>query len=125
MPLLGFTMFRDKILSGEKDQTIRKLRKHPIKVGDKLHLYWKLRTKQCEKLGEGICTEIFLLHISPSAFIIGDQRLSSPELETLARLDGFASFYDLVVALQKMHHIDTESGFFQVVRWGRLEKKEA
>lgn len=59
-PLLGFTVFKEKILDGTKTQTIRKLRKRPIKEGDKLYLYWYLRQKDCEKLGESICTEEFV-----------------------------------------------------------------
>lgn len=51
MPLLGFTVFKDKLVSGEKCQTIRKPRKRPLKLGDVLHVYWMLRTKECEKLG--------------------------------------------------------------------------
>ena len=58
MPLLGFTKLLDKLLDGSKTQTIRKPRKRPLKVGDKLYIYWKLRTKNCRKLGEGIVTGI-------------------------------------------------------------------
>jgi len=58
MPLIGFTKLKEKLLDGSKTQTIRKPRKHPIKVGDKLFIYWKLRTKSCEKLGEGLVTKI-------------------------------------------------------------------
>jgi len=58
MPLLGFTKLKEKLLDGSKTQTIRKPRKHPLKVGDKLFIYWKLRTKQCEKLGEAVITNI-------------------------------------------------------------------
>ena len=58
MPLLGFTKFKEKILDGTKTQTIRKPRKRSIKVGDKLYIYWKLRTKDCMLLGEGIVTSI-------------------------------------------------------------------
>lgn len=57
-PLLGFTKLKDKLLDGSKTQTIRKPRKHPIKEGDKLFIYFGLRTKQCEKLGEGIVTKV-------------------------------------------------------------------
>lgn len=57
-PLLGFTKQKDKLLDGSKTQTIRKPRKHPIKVGDKLYIYWKLRTKYCIKLGEATVTKI-------------------------------------------------------------------
>jgi len=57
MPLLGFSVFKNKLLSGEKTQTIRRPRKQPIKVDDTLYIYWKLRTKNCQKLGEGIVTK--------------------------------------------------------------------
>jgi len=56
--LLGFTKLKEKLLDGTKTQTIRKPRKHPIKVGDKLYIYWKLRTKECEKLGEAIVSKV-------------------------------------------------------------------
>jgi len=57
-PLLGFTKFKEKLLDGSKTQTIRKPRKHPIKVGDTLYIYWNLRRKNCQKLGEGLVTNI-------------------------------------------------------------------
>jgi len=57
-PLLGFTKLKDKLLDGSKTQTIRKPRKHPVQVGDKLFIYWMLRTEQCEKLGEAVVTKI-------------------------------------------------------------------
>lgn len=57
-PLLGFTKLKEKLLDGSKTQTIRKPRKRPIKVGDKLYVYWKLRTKECRKLGVGKVTSI-------------------------------------------------------------------
>jgi len=48
MPTINFTKF--KVESGEKRQTIRAVRKRPIKVGDKLHLYSGLRTKKARNL---------------------------------------------------------------------------
>ena len=51
MPALSFTVMRDKLLNGTKSQTIRKRRKTPLKVGDKLYIYWKMRTKECKLLG--------------------------------------------------------------------------
>ena len=63
MPLIGFTVFKEKILDGTKTQTTRKFRKHPIKVGDKLYLYWHTRQKDCEKLGEAICTEVMTIQM--------------------------------------------------------------
>lgn len=58
MPLLGFTKLKQKLLDGTKTQTIRKPRKKPLKEGDKIFVYYKLRTKECEKLGEAIITKI-------------------------------------------------------------------
>lgn len=57
--------FVDRILSGHKYTTIRKQRKHPIKVGDALYLYTGLRTKDCQKLADAVCvktTQIKLIH---------------------------------------------------------------
>jgi len=78
VPILGFTVFKDKILNGEKRQTIRKARKIPIKVGDTLYLYWKLRTRQCELLKAVKCTEAFRLSY-----------LDFCDDEDIARRDGF------------------------------------
>jgi hypothetical protein len=51
MPSLNFqTQFVRLIESGKKRQTIRPLRKNPIKVGDKLYLFTGLRTKDCKTL---------------------------------------------------------------------------
>ena len=58
MPIIGFTKLLDKLMDGTKTQTIRKPRKRPLKVGDKLIIYWKLRTKECRKLGEAHITNI-------------------------------------------------------------------
>lgn len=90
MPLLGFTKMKDKLLEGSKTQTIRKPRKHLIKVGDKLYIYWKLRTKECKKLGEGIVTTIQTKHLSQVT-------------EQEAIKDGFRSFKALYEAFVKMY----------------------
>lgn len=50
MPIINFTKFIEKVESGEKRQTIRAVRKRPIKVGDKLYLYSGLRTKEARNL---------------------------------------------------------------------------
>jgi hypothetical protein len=54
--LLGFQkQFVPLILSGEKKQTIRAIRKRSFKIGDPLQLYTGLRTKNCMKLGDAMC----------------------------------------------------------------------
>ena len=60
MPAISFSTLKDKILSSEKTQTIRPLRSDywlKFKKGDRVVGYWKLRTKECEKLFEGIFIE--------------------------------------------------------------------
>ena len=91
-PLLGFTKLKDKILNGSKTQTIRKPRKVPIKVGDKLYIYWKLRTKECEKLGEAIVTKVVR------------KRIADMTMED-AMKDGFDGVIELTSALVAMHKI--------------------
>jgi hypothetical protein len=108
LPLLGFTKLKDKLLDGSKTQTIRRPRKHPLKVGDKLYIYWKLRTKNCEKLGEGIITKIV--------------RKPFCELnEKDAVLDGFNWFGDLIVALDEMHNPRHDT-LFDVITWTWTQK---
>jgi len=82
--VIGFTVLKDKILSGKKRQTIRLVRKRrPPRVGETLRLYWRLRTKECELLKETVCSESFVKRW-------GDTR---DDLE-LARLDGFNGLDD-------------------------------
>lgn len=107
MPLLGFTKLKDKLLDGSKIQTIRKPRKHPLKVGDKLYVYWKLRTKSCEKLGEAVVTKIVR------------KRLIDLTRED-ARKDGFIDKAALLSAFLDMHGLDGHSSReFDVIsfRW--------
>ena len=58
MPVISFSVFKDKIKSGEKCQTIRAKRKYPIKAGDPLYLWWKQRTPEREFLGEEVIRNI-------------------------------------------------------------------
>lgn len=133
MPLIGFTVFKDKILDGSKRQTIRKRRKHPIKIFDRLYLYWHLRQKDCVKLGEATCLDEFLIQIH-SEYWAGKQRpllqiynknskvwteLTPEETLEIAHSDGFQGedgFLDWFIR----HYGSGET--FQVIRWGELKK---
>ncbi len=73
--LLGFTVFKAKLLLGLREpdnpdgkrQTIRvlgpRLSKKPIVVGDTLRLYWHLRQRDCEKLYDALCSEALFLAV--------------------------------------------------------------
>lgn len=123
MPLIGFTVFKDKILSGKKRQTIRVLRKKPVEVGDKLCLYWHLRQKDCEKLKEAHCTEEFQIQFD-SGFIFTDKvikgslncALSNKEKDRLAKKDGFKNAEEMLEWFYSKYD-DVEDRIFQVIRW--------
>ena len=57
MTAISFSVMKDKLLDGTKCQTIRKLRKRPVKVGDKIIVYWNQRSKNNEILGITECIE--------------------------------------------------------------------
>ena len=129
MPLIGFTVFKEKILDETKHQTIRKLRKRPIQEGDILHLYWKLRTKQCERLGIATCNQHFLVNIS-SEYWVGRQRIRITKFENgewcpmsyketldLAVRDGFKDDVEMLLWFTARHPL---SQIFEVIRWGHL-----
>ena len=90
MVLLGFTKLKDKLLDGSKRQTIRLPRKRPFKVGDELQVYWKLRTKQCEKLFDAIVTKV------------ERKRVCDLTLEDM-KLDGFDNDLQFYSAWTQLH----------------------
>lgn len=104
MALIGFTVFKEKILDGSKAQTIRKSRKVPIRVGEPLYLYWHLRRPDCEKLGVAKCSEVFIRRWSEM----------KNDLE-LAKRDGFDSLYEFRSWFARYNpHDETK---FMIVRW--------
>jgi len=97
MPLISFSVFPDKIESGAKVQTIRSLRKYPIKEGDNLYLWWKSRSpKEKRKLGESVCVKITPIVINEDFVKVGDSIVDSPlSLEHFASRDGFDSWDEM------------------------------
>jgi len=64
MPALNFhKQFAPAVEDGSKRQTIRALRKHPIRSGDHLYHYTGMVTKACRKLREDIATEAVHIEI--------------------------------------------------------------
>ena len=105
-PLIGFTVLKDKVQSGEKRQTIRRHRKLPVKVGNILYLYWHLRQKDCELLRVEKCVETFtkpwgMLKVS----------------EEIAKRDGFKSSTEMREWFNKTHHLPDDKDLFDVIRW--------
>jgi len=132
MPALGFTIMKEKLIDGSKRQTIRLLRKHPIKVGDSLFLFWKLRTKECELIRKETCTETFLIQMQYYEVWLdsskpiwrvdkilpnkGIRTLLDFQVEELAQRDGFTNALEMVRWFKKKHG-DLDNKTFQVIRW--------
>jgi hypothetical protein len=117
LPLLSFSVAKESVLDGSKEMTIRALRKRPFKVGAKLFLYWKSRTKECEKLGEETC--LFEKTLSWDKISLLKHRNS------LAQLDGFRDWYDMKSWFYETHdspYDKIQGKIFQVVCWGERIK---
>jgi len=101
---MGLYNFRErfiaKILSGEKQHTIRKIRAVPDKPGNTLHLYTGLRRKGARLLMRVPCTRIEEIEIRDGAFfdekhasvVIDGTALDRSERDALAIRDGFPDF---------------------------------
>jgi len=109
MPSISFSTLKDKILSGEKTQTIRPARTDywfRFKKGDRVVGYWKMRTKDCEKLFEGFLIE------NPELVYLGDFD------DDLMIRDGFKSLNDGLENWFLPHYGERpEFDYFVVLRW--------
>ncbi len=102
MPALNFqARFADPVETHTKRQTIRRVWKRPIKVGDTLYLKTGMRTKHCRKLRTVVCLEcrpITINEHSISLLTPGYTVELWPEggpLEWFAFRDGFQSWVDM------------------------------
>ena len=100
MPALNFKKeFADKVASGEKEQTIRALRKdgRNPRPGQTLYLYTGMRTKYCRKLGQAVCTSVESVCIEGGDILLNGDSLSCHAEREFSLADGFKSeseFYD-------------------------------
>ena len=122
MPALNFqAKFAPLVESGEKRQTIRKLRKdgRDPKPGDRLYLYTGMRTKACRKLGEVKCKKVYPIKLyvrsryGPLGRVVS--MIGSPcGVTRLARLDGFKSAAAMFDWFEKTHGLPFEG---LLIRW--------
>ncbi|MCA6521781.1 MAG: hypothetical protein IM596_07980 [Pseudanabaena sp. M051S1SP2A07QC] len=116
---ISFSVFKDKILRGEKWQTIRTIRKHPIKQGEKLYLWWKQRSPEREKLGEATCTKVSKIEIE-TRFIQLDGKLINrmDDLDKIAIADGFDNWLGMMEWFSNTHGLPFEG---VLIEWDDLE----
>lgn len=91
MPAYSFKeRFVPFILNGTKNQTIRKKRKHQVKEGQTLYLFYGLRTNKCKKLKEVTCVSVFDLTINANGSVYRNgEKLKDSVKDLLAFEDGF------------------------------------
>ena len=104
--------FWEQILTERKKQTCRTPRKIPIKEGDILHMYWKVRQpfrqKPIHRIAKAICTGTYCLQYRDFA-----------EDEGFARLDGFANSGELQQWFGSPKVFGRE--IYQVIQWDKLQ----
>ena len=108
MPAISFSTLKDKLLSGKKKQTIRPLRTEywlQFKKGDPVFGYWKMRTKECEKL--------FQSKLSEDPFVVNMGNFN----DELMRRDGFFSAFDALETWFIPHYGWNVNAKFVVLRW--------
>lgn len=89
--------FAGDVEAGVKTQTIRAWRrdKRLFKAGEALQLYTGMRTNQCRKLADGVCTKVFSVEIRQDGMTIVNELgvsadVASPlSLNLEAQADGF------------------------------------
>ena len=110
--------FADDVESGRKTQTIRSSRKNGhANVGDNLQLYTGMRTKQCRKLADAVCTQTLSVVIkSNSATISGGYRITytGSSLTSFAVEDGFLSWQSMLDWFDKAYGLPFEG---TLIKW--------
>jgi len=125
MPAYNFKKeFADQVESGSKTQTIRKKRKRPTVVGDKIFLYTGMRTKECRPLGEG---EVFAVDeftlFNHMKYRIGNEVCVAVYPENgmrLAQDDGFETWEEFVTFFDSTYGLPFEG---EIIHWTPRKKE--
>lgn len=110
----------DKVERGEKTQTIRRHRNggRHVRPGERIQLYVGQRTKDCRKLGEGICTSVQEIEIDRPegrrTIVLDGQVLCEDDVFAIASDDGFETLDEMFAFFGDMHGLPF-SGV--LIRW--------
>lgn len=127
---VNFSVFIDKILSGEKRQTIRRAspKWENVKAGDMLTLYTGLRTKQCRKLGEAVVESITPIVLLPTEedcetrTALWSIRPCAYDLKSMIFADGFESVDDFWKFF--VEHYGSQPIEMVVIRWADFKEEK-
>lgn len=125
MPGVNFKAeFAKAVAAGEKTQTIRRVRKYPICVGDTLYLKTGQRTTKCDALGEGICTSVTPIRITDMGAIV-DQKvpvLLGSRLNDIAKADGFQDWARLRAWFERQYGLPFDG---VIITWRLVHDHDA
>jgi len=101
-----------------KRQTIRAMRKNPIKEGDTLYLYTGMRTKNCRKLGETVCKSAIgfkiLNHSLLYVIYLNEKIITPKQIDQIIKEDGFEHTEDFINFFQTTHGLPFTG---QLIKW--------
>ncbi len=117
MPAYNFQeQFAWKVHSFKKRQTIRRKRKRPTVVGDRLYLYTGMRTKSCTKLSEASCVKVEDVQIDGGGIRLGGKRryLKAWTATRFAQADGFRNLSEMIQWFSLMYGLPFKG---EVIYW--------
>ena len=125
MVVISFSIFKDKIESGEKDQTIRPyspIRYKQLKSAKIYHLWWHNPRNHGTPIFEVLPLEPpFLISFNKSLYYPNIDRIGRSkehiDLTAFARRDGFASSQEMFDWLEENYGNELYRKRFIVVRW--------
>lgn len=100
MVAINFTVFVDKVESGEKRRTLRD--KPRCKPGDALQLYTGMRNRGCRKLRDAICTSVKKVLLYETHLYV-DDLLMIESAHDFALLDGFKGYDEMIAWFKKTY----------------------
>jgi hypothetical protein len=97
--------FSADILSGKKSMTIRRVWKKPVKKGDPLRLHVDIPERGETVVLKAYCSNAYPVSVSSEAVMIGARKLSSSEIRTFLRKDGFRSVADMKAFFEERYSL--------------------
>lgn len=105
--------FAADVEAGRKTQTIR--RSARARAGQGVQLYTGQRTKECRRLGEGICIDSTYVGLTAAGITLGDVSRFPRDYDEFARADGFADYAAMWKWFSERYETNSFTGY--ITRW--------
>lgn len=104
MPAYNFMPdFVPAIESGQKTHTMRRPRKRPTKVGDRLLLFTGMRRAGCRLILDTVCKSVLPVTVTEDYLQIAHRKLSVTDTRHFARADGFRDYAGMLAFFRKQY----------------------